>query len=111
MPRFVVLKHEEEAGLHFDLMLEQAGVLVTFAFAEFPAPGATGEQIADHRLEYLKFEGDIGGGKGVVTRVERGSYDLLFSSPDEFFAFLRGARLRGNIRLRRAGDAWKLEGE
>lgn len=110
MPRFVVLQHEKESGAHFDLMFENEGVLVTFSFAAFPGPGSTGEKIFDHRRTYLDFEGDIGEGRGRVTRVESGTYDLLSLSSDAMFAFLRGDRLRGNVRLARvSGDAWRLD--
>ncbi len=112
MPRFVVLRHEKESSAHFDFMLENEGILVTFSFPEFPAPGAPCEKICDHRIEYLDLEGDIGEGKGVVARVESGSFDLISLSPDAVFAFLRGERLRGNVRLtHESGDTWRLDAE
>ncbi len=110
MPRFVVLRHEKESGAHFDLMLEHEGVLLTFSFREFPSSGATGERLADHRVAYLDLEGDIGEGKGVVARVESGSFDMMDIEEDAVFVFLRGERLRGNARLaRESGDTWRLE--
>ncbi len=112
MPRFVILRHEKDTSAHFDLMLENESVLVTFSFPEFPAPGAACEKICDHRLDYLEFEGDIGEGKGAVARVDGGSFDLISLSPDAVYAFLRGGRLRGNVRLARgSGDAWQLDAE
>ena len=45
--------------------------------------------LVDHRLRYLDFEGDIGGGRGTVTRVIGGEYDLAESSSDRFCVKLR----------------------
>ena len=110
MPRFVVLQHSKDSGAHFDLMLENDGVLVTFSFPVFPTPGAAGEKIFDHRLDYLDIEGDLGKGEGVVARVESGTFDLLVLSSDALHAFFRGERLRGNLLLRReSGDTWRLD--
>ena len=112
MPRFVVLKHERKTGAHFDLMLESSGVLITYSFPVFPSPGAACERLADHRIDYLDFEGDIGEGKGVVTRVESGTFDLLSVEDNAVFAFLRGERLRGDVRLRQQQeDTWTFEPE
>jgi hypothetical protein len=112
MPRFVVLRHEKDRAAHFDFMLEREGVLLTFSFADFPAAGAACERIADHRLAYLDFEGDIGEGKGVVARADGGTFDLLGESEDAVFVCVRGERLRGNVKLmRESGDTWRLKGE
>ncbi len=114
MPNFVVLRHEKAPGAsgHFDLMLEHGGVLLTFSFREFPSPGASGERLADHRLAYLDIEGDIGPGKGRVARVESGSFDMMDVEENAVSVFLRGGRLRGNVRLaRESGDTWRLTAE
>ncbi len=112
MPRFVVLKHETASGAHFDLMLENERALLTYSFAAFPEPGASCDRLADHRIDYLDYEGNVLGGRGAVTRVESGTFDLLSSGDSAVFAFLRGERLRGAVRLiRRHEDAWTFEPE
>ncbi len=112
MPRFVVLKHEKESGAHFDLMLENEGVLLTYCFPAFPSPGASCERLADHRIEYLDYEGEVGGDRGTVTRVEGGTFDLLSAEDNAVFAFLRGDRLQGEVRLRLQNeDTWTFEPE
>ena len=112
MPRFVVLRHEKDETSHFDLMLESGGVLLTFSFAGFPAAGASGERIFDHRLKYLDFEGGLAGRKGRVTRVDRGTFDLLSLADEALHVHLRGERLSGGFRIvKGAGDAWVLDAE
>ena len=67
MPRFVILRHElpdpRRRGVHWDFMLEHAGVLRTWALAEEPAPNKpiSAEALADHRLAYLNYEGPVSG--------------------------------------------------
>jgi hypothetical protein len=107
MPRFVILYHETSAGhsreTHFDLMLEQNGVLRTWAMENMPAPDkiGTAEQLADHRLAYLEYEGEITGDRGRVTRVAAGDYDLTAESDTEITAQLHGIKLSGTLQLTR----------
>jgi hypothetical protein len=128
--RFVVLhhvmsptaSHQETRATHWDLMLEQDGVLRTWALACDPleanaskkkAPTAI-EQIiatplADHRIEYLTFEGPISGDRGSVRRVEAGDYVLIRETDDELIARLAGSQLRGTMHLKcidRAAQRW-----
>ncbi len=109
MPRFVVLKHTKGSESHFDLMLEQGGVLLTFSFEGFPEVGADCERIFDHRLTYLDFEGDIGEDRGTVERVESGSYEILSQDDKNVEVELSGDRLKGSFRLTMRGpDRWVL---
>ena len=107
MPRFVVLHHETPAGYpretHFDLMLEQNGALRTWALEKIPATDEVvmAEQLADHRLAYLEYEGEITGDRGRVSRVEAGLYELTTKSESEITAQLTGEKLRGMLRLTR----------
>jgi hypothetical protein len=84
---FVVLRHEAGSTLqrtsqtHLDWMFEIEGRLKTFA-TDIIDPRSSHEGIAaialpDHRLQYLDFEGDISGGRGKVTRIAFGSYELI----------------------------------
>src|SRR5882724_3306447 len=68
MPRFVILRHETPPGFarpaHWDFMLECGGVLRTW-------------EMADHRLAYLEYEGEVPGGRGTVSRWDEGRYEIL----------------------------------
>jgi hypothetical protein len=100
MPRFVILEHDHPE-LHWDLMLEAGGVLRTWRLAQPPTAGAAIKAVAlgDHRLHYLDYEGPVSGGRGTVTRWDRGTYE------EEGGVFeWRGARVRGRARL--DGDYW-----
>jgi hypothetical protein len=125
MPRYVILRHECPPGYsrpsHWDFMLEVGQTLKTWALPHLPfdtAPdettpdattpgGASGngscraEALADHRLEYLTYEGPVSGGRGDVARWDQGAYRLVGCSEDEWIVELRGERLQGCIVLRR----------
>lgn len=78
--RFVLLYHMIEAvagrGNHWDLMLEQDGVLITFEVARLPSQAGPfqARRLVDHRLAYLDYEGQISGNRGSVIRLDRGYY-------------------------------------
>lgn len=122
MPRFVVLRHEMPAaahrGSHFDLMLQHGDVLWTWAFDQLPAPAlpVSGERLADHRLAYLDYEGDVSGDRGSVTRMDAGEYELLAESVEQIRVRVAGQTLRGTLVIAKAtGEPhrWRiaLEGE
>lgn len=111
--RFVVLRHKSPRGLHWDLMLETAAGLATWALAEEPRPGGTcpAEELAGHRLAYLDYEGPISGGRGHVTRWDRGLYTSLEQGPTQLALNMSGARLQGRVTLTRpaaASAAWQF---
>jgi hypothetical protein len=105
MPRFVILLHETPAGYvratHFDLMLQHAGSLRTWALDAMPAIGktATAERLPDHRLAYLDFEGPIAGGRGTVRRVAAGEYETAEERAGCLVVQVRGAKLQGTLTL------------
>lgn len=117
MPRFVFLLHETPAGYprgtHFDLMFEQGGVLRTWAVESLPLPGetVTAEQLNDHRLAYLDYEGAISGDRGTVRRVASGSYDIVEVSPETFVVKIKADALRGFLTLARdplVAQRWRV---
>ena len=67
------------------------------------AHGATCEQLPDHRLAYLEYEGPISGDRGTVSRCDAGEYALLNEGPRSLRLEMRGARLRGELSLERGG--------
>jgi len=106
MPRFVILLHTvgQAPGrppTHFDLMFEHAGVLRTWAIEKLPAAGETliAERLADHRLAYLNYEGEISGGRGRVSRVEQGEYDVIEETESSLILRVHGAKLTGTLTL------------
>lgn len=111
MPRFVVLFHETppeyDPPPHFDLMLEAGGALRTFALPHWPAAGETVgcEQLADHRLAYLDYEGPISGGRGHVTRHEAGEYEIVKETSEALVLELSSQRLHGTLTLQRLADS------
>jgi hypothetical protein len=78
MSRYVILMHDHPF-LHWDLMLEDGNVLRTWRLLQVPAAGRTAkaEQLADHRLAYLDYEGPVSGGRGNVARWDHGTYDAI----------------------------------
>ena len=113
MPRFVVLEHDSPRGLHWDLMLETAGVLATWALPQPPGPGLTleAEALPGHRPAYLDYEGKISGDRGSVTRWDRGTCQIRQKSDRQWTVRLAGERLAGDATVRRAtaeGQWWFL---
>ena len=108
MPRYVILRHETPSSArgqgHWDFMLETGGILRTWALAEEPKDQneIAADQLADHRLAYLDYEGPISGDRGSVTKWDVGDYQLASESADELQISLKGQRLSGEVLLRRA---------
>ena len=92
--RFVILEHEpgvlfaRTAAIHYDWMFEVKDSLRTFATdpidlldqeiqSNLPAT-----ELAKHRLDYLHLRGDIG--RGCVTEIARGTYQVKRSNQDCF---------------------------
>ena len=78
-----------------------------------PAPGEStcAEELADHRLAYLDLEGDVSGGRGAVTRVGAGDYELVDEADDLLRMRLVSPELSGLLSLvREGGDAhrWRV---
>jgi hypothetical protein len=135
MPRFVILYHNDPANksrpLHCDLMFENDGVLRTWATTQLPYDWASlkesssvdgrlplaiassnivdAEQLADHRLAYLGYEGPISGDRGIVRRVEAGDFTISQANPDVWNVRVQGGVIRGEINLQRVvGRRWQL---
>ncbi|QEG34902.1 DNA polymerase ligase N-terminal domain-containing protein [Bythopirellula goksoeyrii] len=128
MPRYALLRHEcpsEYKPSHWDLMLEVGGVLATWELRELPAAwanalhlnvieaGAPGNvtRLPDHRLDYLDYEGPVTGGRGSVSRISGGSFQILESTPDTLTGVLSGETLSGEFKLTRVADSdfWNLD--
>ena len=110
MPRFVVLAHDWPAP-HLDLLIERDGVLKAWRLPpDFdgitPCPA---EANADHRVQYLDYEGPISGDRGVVERWDAGVAEWEVTLPERIAVRLDGQRLRGQYEIvRRDGSGWEL---
>ncbi len=100
MPRFVLLTHDHPVW-HWDLMLEDNGLLRTWRLDDDPRSivplGAT--PLPDHRLLYLEYEGPVSNQRGTVTRWDRGDYEVIQETTDVFVVQLRGERIQGRAFL------------
>jgi hypothetical protein len=86
-------------------MLEAAGdVLKTWALPRPPELGMEMEceALADHRIEYLDYEGPVSRQRGSATRWDRGVYTLERQSDTEWIVRLTGERFAGQASLRRS---------
>ena len=102
MPRFVVLEHYWQ-GTHWDVMFESGDVLRTWAVDLRIAPDVDlpARALPDHRLAYLEFEGPISGGRGMVRRIDQGTYETIEWGDELVRVRLWGAQLFGEAELRR----------
>ena len=113
MPRFVILRHECPADRprrsHWDLMFEADGRLWTWALRDSPdSPSQPAERLADHRIDFLEFEGAIPGDRGSVVRWDRGTYEIEGSRrtlSECIEVVLRGERLRGRMVLEAVAES------
>jgi len=111
MPRFVILEHDHPV-LHWDLMLETGEALKTWRLAGPPTTGLriAALYLAEHRRDYLDYEGPVSGGRGSVKRWDRGVYGALDQSHGRLMCTLEGNRLRGVVELRQVeADQWTFE--
>ena len=120
--RFVI--HEHHASrLHFDLRLEIAGVLKSWAVPKGPSLDPADKRLAvavpDHALSYINFEGSISEGSygaGEVRVWDSGKYETD-SDPEKqlgqgklVFTFF-GKKLRGEfalVRMAKQEKNWLL---
>ena len=107
--RFVLLRHEmppaADRGSHWDLMLENRGILLTWELPKLPEGPlpATFEQLGirrlpDHRIDYLEYEGSVSNHRGSVQRVDCGDYQLT-SGEREKFVHVKAIGRRFQIEL------------
>lgn len=115
MPRFVILWHEAGPKLgrpsHFDLLFEQGGDARAFCIESPLKPGCelAADELPRHRLHYFDYEGPILGERGFVTRWDKGEYETLAESLEQFIVRLRGERCNGVLSLTRQNNAWRLQ--
>jgi hypothetical protein len=79
----VLLLHElPDGSSHYDWMIQRPGrgQLITFRLSQridqAPPHQFLGQRLPDHRPEYLGYEGEVSGNRGVVTRLSEGKLDI-----------------------------------
>src|SRR3954464_13462927 len=110
MPRFVVQQHDATT-LHFDLRIEDGGMLRSWAVPKGPSLDPAVKRLAvpvpDHPISWGRFEGRIGlgYGAGAVIIWDRGTWEPRDGTPDdEHFSFrLDGEKLHGGFALTKTG--------
>ncbi|MHC4986827.1 MAG: DNA polymerase ligase N-terminal domain-containing protein [Planctomycetota bacterium] len=113
---FVILRHAEPSGAHYDLMLREGDVLATWRLDANPAEMIIGEiaratTLPAHRLAYLDYEGPISGDRGSVERVDRGRYEGRSGEGGGYAVALIGDVIRGTFELTGVGghvNRWRL---
>jgi DNA ligase D-like protein (predicted 3'-phosphoesterase) len=115
---FVVQEHHARR-LHYDLRLENDGVLKSWAvpkgMPESPDEKRLAVETEDHPLEYANFEGTIPKGQygaGTVKIWDKGVYELKVWDEKMVEFTLKGQKLTGRyvlVRLKKAGEKnWLL---
>lgn len=113
---FVVHKHDA-SRLHYDLRLEIAGVLRSWAIPKEPPEKEGIKRLAiqteDHPLEYVDFEGTIPEGMygaGTVRIWDSGEFVIEKEKDEELLFELKGRKLTGKYALIRTKfkgkDSW-----
>jgi hypothetical protein len=125
MPRFVLVHHECPPGYikpsHYDFMLEFSGVLKTWELRKLPNAWCGGEtaadevllatRLADHRIEYLDYEGPVSGDRGTVSRVATGIFHAIATDDEHIIVELDSSMYRGAVQLTATSQRghWQLE--
>jgi len=113
---FVVHRHHA-SRLHYDLRLEQKGVLKSWAVPKGlpPRPGIMrlAVNVEDHPLEYVNFEGAIPKGEyggGMMWKFAQGRYEITKEKKNGFYFRLQSKELNGEYRTYHTKeDQWLLE--
>ncbi|HET6527887.1 MAG TPA: non-homologous end-joining DNA ligase, partial [Balneolaceae bacterium] len=114
--RFVIQRHHA-SRLHYDLRLEQDGVLKSWAVPKGlpPRPGVKrlAVQTEDHPLKYLTFEGTIPKGEyggGDMWIYAQGKYETTQKKKNGLYFRLESEAVSGEYRMHKMkGEEWLLE--
>ncbi len=83
--RMVLLRHDlPDGSSHFDWLLERGpggdGLITFRVWDRIDGEGVRrfeAERVPDHREAYLRFEGEVSGGRGTVRRVAEGTAEVV----------------------------------
>jgi DNA ligase D-like protein (predicted 3'-phosphoesterase) len=108
--RFVVQLHDA-SRLHYDLRIEDGGVLRSWAVPKGPSLDTAVRRLAvpveDHELSAGEFEGVHEGaqhGSGAVIIWDEGTADIVRDEPGHLKFILDGRKLSGGFALNRTGE-------
>jgi DNA ligase D-like protein (predicted ligase)/DNA ligase D-like protein (predicted 3'-phosphoesterase) len=113
---FVVHRHHA-SRLHYDLRLEQDGVLKSWAVPKglppYPGVKRLAVQTEDHPMEYLTFDGKIPKGQygaGEMWIYATGKYQITKDKKDGFYFRLSSKEVNGEYRIHKMKEKeWLLE--
>jgi bifunctional non-homologous end joining protein LigD len=113
---FVVHRHHA-TRMHYDLRLEQGGVLKSWAIPKGlpPRPGIIRLAVAteDHPLEYINFEGSIPKGQygaGKIWIYARGRYEITRQKKNGFYFRLHSGEISAEFRMHHSKEnEWLIE--
>ena len=109
MPRFAILVHDHPF-LHWDFLLENGAVCRAWRLLADPDSIMNvipAEELPDHRLMYLDYEGPVSGQRGCVTRWDGGEFQWQINGQDNCEVELSGQQWNGFVRLCRSeGTRW-----
>jgi hypothetical protein len=103
---FVIFHHTGIESAHHDLMFETepGSKLTTFRLPMWPIRKQVKvEKIADHRREYLTYEGPLSNNRGEVKRVASGAFSFA-SKSDSHYTLITDSNLR--LTLTQTGQGW-----
>ncbi|HPA73239.1 MAG TPA: DNA polymerase ligase N-terminal domain-containing protein [Spirochaetota bacterium] len=115
--KFVVHHHTSRPGEadHYDLMIDGGGALATWRISEesmarlLQGDIVVASKIADHRREYLSYEGPVSCDRGMVKIMDSGECEMADHSESARRYRMKGKELKGMmlISLLR-GDRWEI---
>ncbi len=104
-PVYVIQQHDA-TRLHYDLRLEEKGVLKSWALPKNPQEAEKRKLLAieteDHPIEYANFEGSIPEGNygaGTVKIWDRGKCKIISRRPEKIIVEIKGEKLKGSFVL------------
>ena len=105
---FVIQKHSNSKGVHWDFMLESGQILETYRIDNEPKDmlqkETNGVKIFDHQPKFLTYQGPVNNGQGSVTIVERGTYQIISKDKTKIVLKIEGQILQGNCTITRIKD-------
>ncbi|MFG0274286.1 MAG: hypothetical protein ACF8QF_04435 [Phycisphaerales bacterium] len=121
MPRMVLLKHSLPDGpWHYDWLLARdgdntgagAGPLISFRvdvdLRQRSLAAFTAQRRADHRSEYLTYEGEISGGRGRVERIDAGVCRIDEESRSQIAGAIRWDGPMRRFEAIKSGRVWQV---
>lgn len=67
------------------------------------------EELPDHRLMYLDYEGPVSGNRGTVIPWDVGRFHWMTATESQISVWLEGIRWSGKITLKRLASGWSAE--